>query len=55
LIDFIDNFALTSSQIIGAATLKHLLEGGYKMEPLVKLNLKRNSDYQIALKLSVSE
>jgi len=55
LIDFIDNFALTSSQIIGAATLKQLLEGGYKMEPLVKLNLKRNSDYPIALKISVSE
>jgi hypothetical protein len=25
------------------------------MEPLVKLNLRENSDYQIALKLSVGE
>jgi hypothetical protein len=38
LIDIIDDFSLAGSELTPAATFKHYLEAGHKMELLVKLN-----------------
>jgi len=46
LINYIEYFALTSSQLIGDARCKHFLKGGQEMELVVKHNfsiLKQSS------------